>query len=226
MTTKPGEIQKMQEFASMHASEYRVVDKVVYLEVDPRLDFEKGVGHLIAVGLSEFQFNTAHQGDKMAGLKINVDMTYSIFDIAAMLGSLAKQELALKTPTAVTVLSPETKEAPPQRKSELINLDSAVSAIQKGLRSDSVRQPSGTKLLGFINAYYRTRDHGFITAQTGESYFFGLTGIADGELRDRLLALPNLDWGASVDGTVEFQDVGKTRPNARYPEAKAVRLAK
>ena len=77
---------------------------------------------------------------------------------------------------------------------------------------------------GFINAYYRTRDHGFITGQDGSSYFFKLMGVSYGKLRDRLLALPQLDWGAPVEGTVEFANGGKTIPHAKYPEAKNVRL--
>ena len=230
VTTRPGEIQKMQEFAAVHASEYRVVDKVIYLEVDPRLDFEKGVGHLIAVGLSEFQFNTAHQGDKMAGVKINPDMTYSVFDISLMLSNLAKAELESRSVTPALAATAEVKTQPPPLAAEKpkpsIDFSLAASALQKGMRGDTSGGPNLPKIQGFINAYYRTRDHGFITGQNGESYFFGLAGVADGALRDRLLALPDVDWGASVEGTIEFQDVGKTRPNARYPEAKAVRLAK
>jgi hypothetical protein len=221
VTTRAGDTAKMREFASIHSTDYRVVDKVVYLEVDPNLDFEKGVGHLIATGLSEFQFNTAHQADKMAGIKINGDMTFSIFDISTMLSGLAKAEIAMRSTPSET-LAPNPQEQAPVK--PILDLRSATTGLREAMTGQSKPQPP--KVTGFINAYYRNRDHGFITDQTGESFYFELKDVSDGQLRDRLLALPQIDWGAAVEGTVDFQNAGKTRPNARYPQAKGIRFAK
>ena len=233
VTTMTGNMQKLQEFVSVHASEYKVVDKAVYLEVDGALDFEKGVGHLISAALSDFQFNSARLSETIAGIKINRDMTYTLYDVSAMLSSLAQGEMQGRAVTAATngatsSASSSASAATAVVKSAVVpvaDLSDAAREIKTALQ-DSTKPVERPKLQGFINAYYRTKDHGFITSQTGDAYFFALNGVADGLLRDKLLALPSIDWAASVDGTIEFEVAGKTRPTARYPEAKVLRLVR
>ncbi len=243
VTTMTGNMQKLQEFVSVHASEYKVVDKAVYLEVDGALDFEKGVGHLISSALSDFQFNAARLSESIAGIKINRDMTYTLYDVALMLASLARGEMqgravataatngmvihpstaaSTTASTATSSVSSVVRSAPP---SAVADLADAARELKNAME-DTTKPVERPKLQGFINAYYRTKDHGFITSQTGDAYFFALNGVADGLLRDKLLALPSIEWAASVDGTIEFEVAGKTRPNARYPEAKVLRLVR
>lgn len=223
VTLQLRDIRKLQEFVAVNSKEYRVVDKVVYLEMDPNLDFEKGVGHLVSVGLSEFQFNAQHLNEKMLGLRINGDMTYTVFNIAETLSILAAEEMKARAATS-TQEAAERKTSTPvtsQKSENPVDIASAVrdiNCILKGVPKPSPRR----KPQGFINCYFRNRDYGFITAQTGETYFFGLVGVADGQLRDKLLALPSLDWAATVDGTVEFDVVGKARPDAKYAEVKGL----
>ena len=229
VTTMTGNMQKLQEFASVHASEYKVVDKAVYLEVDGALDFEKGVGHLISAALSDFQFNAARLSETIAGIKINRDMTYTLYDVSSMLSTLAQGEMRARTVSAASTngTSPHSPTPVPEALRTVAVVDlPEVAREMKSAMQDITKPVERPKLQGFINAYYRTKDHGFITSQTGDSYFFGLNGVADGQLRDKLLALPSIDWAASVDGTIEFEDIGKTRPNAKYPEAKMLRLAR
>ncbi len=236
VTTMTGNMQKLQEFVSVHASEYKVVDKAVYLEVDGALDFEKGVGHLISAALSDFQFNSARLSETIAGIKINRDMTYTLYDVAAMLANLAQGEMQGRAVAAATngtassssSASSSASAAMPVVRSAPVavaDLSDAAKEIKTAMQ-DTTKPVERPKLQGFINAYYRTKDHGFITSQTGDAFFFALNGVADGLLRDKLLALPSIEWAASVDGTVEFEVAGKTRPNARYPEAKVLRLVR
>ena len=231
VTTMTGNMQKLQEFAQVHTSEYKVVEKAVYLEVEGALDFEKGVGHLISAALSDFQFNSARLGEALAGIKINRDMTYTLYDVASMLASLAQTEMrsrAVATPSANGSAPAPARQVTQVVKAvpdEVADLPEAARGIKSALQ-DNTKPIERPKLQGFINAYYRTKDHGFITSQIGDSYYFTLNSVADGQLRDRLLALPSIDWGASVDGTVEFEDIGKTRPLAKYPEARMLRLAR
>lgn len=234
VTTMTGNMQKLQEFVSVHTGEYKVVDKAIYLEVDGALDFEKGVGHLISAALSDFQFNSARLSETIVGIKINRDMTYTLYDVASMLANLAQGEMlgrasaatssngtATRVPHSVSAASTMLMRTPVA----IVDLPDAAKEIETALL-DSTKPVERPKLQGFINAYYRTRDHGFITSQTGDAFFFKLNGVADGLLRDKLLALPSIDWAASVEGTIEFEVAGKTRPDARYPEAKVLRLVR
>ncbi len=223
VTERCDDLDKLREFNAVHSNGFQVVDRVLYVEVESS-DFERGVGHLLSTAISSFQFDSRFSGKQRCGVRVLSNMTYEFFDIDQKLKTVsAKQTTSsvLATKDLSAIQSPEANPIPPLKPSEISLVTEKLNQHLKGATASGPNPPA---VQGFINAYYRTRDHGFISGQDGSSYFFRLFGVSDGKLRDRLLALPQQEWGAVVEGTVEFINAGKTIPTAKYPEAKNVRL--
>lgn len=209
-------LTKLQDFFRIHTEGFEVVDRVLYLEMDQKVNFERGGGHVIATALSQFIFDSAWQTKRIAGVKIHDNLSYEFFDLAERIASLSRPSVSRPSANQTPLIGETVATIPRASAPAVVD----TSLLQSAMRGEAIKP----RIAGYVNAYYPIKNSGFITAQDGLTYFFHRNDVADEGLRDRILALPFHDYGMPLEGCVEFIDGGMTKPGAKYPQAKAIRL--
>jgi hypothetical protein len=227
VTTRLDDVAKQREFIEAQKNQsLAVTQKTLYMELSEDVDIEFGGTIAVVSALLEFRLNRAYANERLAAVRIFGDSSYQFYDLRERVRQLhARMEQAANA-------EPKRPEQPMEaRRTDSGKLDVApLNKVKESVRPDvpAAHAPDpaqqGGEHRGLLEVYYRQGGHGFI--QTGdETYFFHINFVADPDLRQRLNDLPLVSAQTPVNAAVLFRDAGKTKPQARYKEARDVRLA-
>lgn len=228
VTTRLDDVAKQREFIDAQKNQsLAVTQKTLYMELSEDVDIEFGGTIAVVSALLEFRLNRAYANERLAAVRIFGDSSYQFYDLCERVRQLhARMEQQAANAEPKRPQQPADPRRPDSPKAAVEPFD----RLKENLRPDVPAPPSadpaqqGAEHRGLLEVYYRQGGHGFI--QTGdETYFFHINFVADPELRQRLNDLPLVGAQTPVNAAVLFRDAGKTKPHARYKEARDVRLA-
>lgn len=81
LTPKLDDSPRMNEFVEGNTGEAKLVDRVLYIEVDPALQLDGPGGDLVAFVIRQFQMDRSWQNHDAAGARLFSNMTYEMFNI-------------------------------------------------------------------------------------------------------------------------------------------------
>lgn len=81
MTSKLDDHARMSEFVETNTGEARLVDRILYIEVDPALQLEGPGGDMVAFVIRHFQMDRSWQHTDAAGARLFSNMTYEMFNL-------------------------------------------------------------------------------------------------------------------------------------------------
>jgi hypothetical protein len=201
VTGKLDDYEKQEEFLSANVSTAGI-PKLLYMEIGNRIDLEAGGANLVIAVIMNYQFNAAYADIRIAGVSITDDLKYQFFHVPERAKQL--REKADKQEWDRVKAAPGASDPIHDRASGGDNIVT--------VRTGSVR------------TYFRQGGNGFIHDRAGNTFFFHISHVSDPELREVLNELPYTTGAANLNRSVRFDDVGRTRPGARYPEGRNVRL--
>ena len=200
ITLRLNDPAKLQQFDQANCDERRVTERALYIELSGGIDLDTGGSLAVFNVLSSFVFDRHYMGVKVMGALINNDLTYSFFDVKERATELIlAAEKATRGPTV-----PVTKQ-----------LTSTLQAVMTGQRAE---------LAGYVHAFSRAKNIGFITGANGCTYFFSRNAVIDDRLDIRLNSLPYSERPLPTQLPVRFADLGKQRGDEKYNSAGRVEL--
>ena len=200
ITQKLNDPDKLHHFYQATCGEQRVTERAIYIELSPGLDLDRGGGLALFIVLASFAFDQQYANIKAIGGVINKDCSYSFFDLKERTTALiVAAEKAARGPAV-----PVTKQ-----------LTSTLQAAMTGQLAT---------LSGYIHAFSRSKNIGFITGANGSTYFFSRNAVIDDRVEIRLNSLPYTEKPLPTDIPVRFADVGQKRDDARYNSARQIEL--
>ena len=202
VTGRSDDYEKQEEFLAANQTTVGI-PKLLYLELGNRIDLEAGGANLVIAVIMNYQFNSAYADIRIAGATITDDMRYQFFHIPERAKQLREKADKVEWERAKAVPLPAD-----------LGLD----------RSNHSNGTAPIVRTGSIRSYFRQGGNGFIHDRAGNTFFFHISHVADPELRDALNELPYVSGAANLNRPVRFDDVGRTRPGARYPEGRNVRM--
>lgn len=219
ITTKLDVLEKQEEFLRANQAS-RVTTKALYLELTDRIDLDDGGALAVLSAILEFQFNRSFANVKLTAARVYDDLTYQFYDLPARVKQLREraEEQQWKSELAGNSISPRDKFLP-----------GGLAASESGgtTPSNSPGPPrSAADCTGLIDSYVRQGGHGIIQGEGENRFFFHISHVQDDDLRDQLNALPYSTAPARLAVGVAFINAGFTKPGARYPEAREVRVRK
>lgn len=194
ITTNLDEVEKQDEFARINTNS-RVTQKSLYLELSPKVDLEAGGGLAVLATLMEFQFNRAYANERLGAVRIYDDLTYQFYDLPARVRQLRQKALEQTRATQVPG-------AP---------------------RAAAGNGHDGTSITGILHTYLPHKRCGFIEAEPEGTFYLYIDSVVDPALRGELESLPDTGAPTHIEIPIHFVNAGKTRDDARYPEAKNAR---
>ena len=81
MTPKLDDSARISEFLAANSGETRLVDRILYIEVDPALQLDGPGGDMVAFVIRQFQMDRSWQHLDAAGARLFANMTYEIFNL-------------------------------------------------------------------------------------------------------------------------------------------------
>jgi hypothetical protein len=200
----------MSEFLSAQTAPRPIVDRALYIEVDPSVPLDEGGVDLVALALKNFQADRKLQTQNVLGVRIYDDMTYEFFDLAEDIRKSVDQKTLQTVATKVV-----TTEKPQSSKQE-IEIDS--DALSRALLGD---KSAGKEMRGILNSYRPSRGFGMATGHDGNSYFVHVYSIVDPDLKERLARYSG-ETPVNLEMPIAFVDGGRTKEHVKYNEAKQV----
>ena len=200
VTQKLNDPDKLQHFYQATCDEQRVTERAIYLELAPGLDLDHGGGLAVFIVLAAFAFDQQYANIKAIGGVINKDCSYSFFD--------------LKERTTELILAAEKAARGPA-----VKVTSQLAQTLQGAITGQVEMMSG-----YVHAFSRAKNIGFITAVNGSTYFFSRNAVIDDRLEVHLNGLPFTEKPLPIQLPVRFADLGKQRGDAKYNSAGRVEL--
>jgi hypothetical protein len=191
-------IDKQQSFIEANAGA-RVTPRSVYLELSENVDLEAGGCRLILTVLMQFQFDKAYANERIVGVRIHDDLTYQFYDLTGRVKQLREREEQRRKAQEAAVESARPR-------TPLVSTAAAPGLME-----------------GTLYAYLPHKRFGFIQTDGRGTFYIYIESIVDPALRAELESLPPTGFPAHVEIAVTFTDAGRTRPDAKYPEAKNVR---
>ena len=211
ITTKIDQLEKQEEFLRANQTS-RVTTKALYLELSEKLDLEDGGALAVLSVILDFQFNRSYLNLRLSAARVYEDCTYQFYDLPARVKQLRErfdeQQWRIETTAAPT----------PGRA-----LVTPITNVPNGTFPTAGPAPSAI-LSGIVNSYVRQGGHGVINGEGEDRYFFHISHVADETLREHLNGLPYSTTAVPLQISVAFVNAGFTKPGARYPEARAVRI--
>ncbi len=231
ITTKLDQLEKQEEFLKANQAS-RVTTKALYLELSDKVDLEDGGALAVLSVILDFQFNRSYSNVRLSAARIYDDLTYQFYDLAARVKQL--HERADEQHWRIEQASPGAARS--FGASSVTPIDSATTA--SGVRSVpavpvpfspaapvSFSSAAATHACaGVVTSYVRQGGHGVIQGEGETRYFFHVSHVADEALREHLNGLPYATTPIALELAVIFSNAGLTKPGARYPEARGVRL--
>src|ERR1700761_555553 len=104
MTAKLDDHARMGEFVETNTGEGRLVDRILYIEVDPALQLDGPGGDMVAFVIRNFQMDRNWQNSDAVGARLFSNMTYEMFN-------LHEQTAASRSRGATTAI-PQVASAP------------------------------------------------------------------------------------------------------------------
>jgi hypothetical protein len=200
VTERVNSCEKLQEFHQTHSNDKRVTERAVYIELSPGLDLESGGSLAVFNALTCVAFNKQYADRKIIGVTIDNDLTYSFFVVEERTTELIlAAEKAARGPAV-----PVTKQ-----------LTSTLQTAMSGQLA---------KVAGYVHAFSRAKNIGFITAANESTYFFSRNAVIDDRLDIRLNSLPYSEKPLPTQLPVRFADLGRQRGDAKYNSAGLVEL--
>ena len=92
ITSKLDDSARANEFVEANSGEGRLVDRILYIEVDPALQLDGPGGDLISFVIRQFQMDRSWQNLDAAGARLFGNMTYELFSLRE--GSGRKRDTA------------------------------------------------------------------------------------------------------------------------------------
>src|ERR1700761_8724411 len=86
MTPKLDDTARMSEFVDTNTGEGKLVDRILYIEVDPALNLEGPGGDMVAFVIRHFQMDRSWQHTDAAGARLFSNMTYEMFSLREAAG--------------------------------------------------------------------------------------------------------------------------------------------
>jgi hypothetical protein len=165
VTGYPDQGDKMNEFFQINKNSL-VVDKVLYMEFDPKVDLENGGGTAALYSIADIAYNRSNQS-KVGAVRIFDDLTYEFFNIEERIASLraAKQQAQQQAQQLLTPTPPMPKPiavvpaVPKNGNAKSVQIAAAVEQINRVLRGETPPPnptPGNTleKVPGIIREYY------------------------------------------------------------------------
>ena len=81
ITSKLDDSASMGEFLNINTGEGRLVDRILYIEIDPSLQLDGPGGDMVSFVIRQFQMDRSWQGLDAAGARLFGNMTYEIFNL-------------------------------------------------------------------------------------------------------------------------------------------------
>ena len=239
ITTKLDQLEKQEEFLRANQAS-RVTTKALYLELSDKLDLEDGGALAVLSVILDFQFNRSYVNVRLSAARVYEDMTYQFYDLPARVKQLHErmEEQQWKTEIAASGggLAPATVRERPSGTVTTISSGAApgfataagsAPAMSGAASPARVAVPSQAHdIAGTVESYVRQGGHGVIQGPGEDRYFFHISHVTDEELRDHLNALPYSTSPAHLELSAVFVNAGFTKPGARFPEARNVRIRK
>ncbi len=212
ITQRVNAFEKMSEFLQAQESGRSIVDRAIYIQVDPGVPLDEGGVDLVALVLRQFQADRQLQSSKVLGAHIYDDITYEFFDLKKAIASHVQHRTNSERPVVGTTDGKQVKA--PEAASD-VNLDA--EALSRALMGDK----GSKEMRGILNTYRPSRGFGMATGRDGNSYFVHIYSIVDMDLRDRLSRYSG-EAPVNLEIPISFVDGGKTKDHVRYSEAKQV----
>ena len=149
------------------------------------------------------------------------DLSHQFYNLGERVKQLhrqaAEQQIKTQSPTVESITKLRGQWQPPRPVPAKPGSPAAPGAA--GPPVDAAAGP----IDGILVAFLPSKGFGFIETDSQGTFFVYVNSIVDAALRAQLESLAATSGQASVAIGVSFQDAGKTRPDAKYPEAKNVR---
>ncbi len=81
ITSKLDDSSRMSEFLEINTGDGRLVDRILYIEIDPSLQLDGPGGDMVSFVIRQFQMDRSYQGLDAAGARLFANMTYEIFNL-------------------------------------------------------------------------------------------------------------------------------------------------
>lgn len=195
VTGKPDEVEKMEEFLAVQQANH-VTSKAMYLELEPNVNLEEGGAFSALAAMLAFQFDRQYSQVRLIAVRILSDLNFVFYDLEERIRQLRQRlrEEAAAKPSAI----PTSPAAPAAKSAQEVD--------------------------GMVTNYLRDKGFGFIEADEQGKFYFHIKSVIDERLREYLQAVPAGGIPAAPNCPICFTSVGRTRPDALYPEARNVRL--
>ncbi len=196
VTQKLDDMGKISEFLSANQTASRVADRIVYLEIESGFD-EKHVGESVFALLRQIQLDQNIRGVETVYVRLCSDLTYRIENLRKHVEAYVQEKKAAVKPA--------------------VAIDS--HALAQAMRGEKpIVAPPKEAVEAVMTNYSPGKGIGFATTKNSEVFFIHISNIVDPSLRERLIAYSGTN-DVKLDQPVAFRNGGRTRPDARYPEA-------
>ncbi len=81
ITSKLDDSSRANEFVEANSGEGRLVDRILYIEIDPALQLDGPGGDLVSFVIRQFQMDRSWQSLDAAGARLFGNMTYELFSL-------------------------------------------------------------------------------------------------------------------------------------------------
>ncbi len=198
VTQKLDDMGKITEFLSVNQTAFRVADRIVYLEIENGFD-EKHIGESVFALLRQIQLDQSVRTVETIYVRLCSDLTYRIENLRKHIETYVQEKKAAAVKPSVAIDG---------------------QALAQAMRGDKppVVPPPREAVEAVMTNYNPGKGIGFATTKNGEVFFIHISNIVDPSLRERLIAYSGAN-DIKLDQPVAFRNGGKTRPDARYPEA-------
>jgi hypothetical protein len=208
VTGRLNDYQKQEEFQAACQANSKI-SKSLYMEIADRVDLDSGGGWLAISAIMNYQFNAVYRDSRTMGTVIQNDNTYGFFDLSERVAKLkhAAQVGLLPRPAAAAASA----------------AGSANGTYSLGDKlAQAVVKTSPDLHEGAVTSYVREKGFGFIRAESNVTYFFNIKFVTDDRLREELNSLP-FGFSGEIIRPVQFSDMGFTKSEAKYKEARDIR---
>lgn len=220
ITTKLDQLEKQDEFLKANQAS-RVTTKALYLELGERVDLDDGGALAVLSVILDFQFNRTYLNVRLAAARIYDDLTYQFYDLSARVKQLHERQDEQQAKLEPMPARPAVNAGPIPVVIPMPGPSMSATAFA-GARVPA----SAQEVLGVVQSYVRQGGHGVIQGPAEDRYFFHISHVNDEELRNYLNNLPYSTLPAQLEISTVFHNAGFTKPGARFPEARNVRIRK
>jgi len=220
VTTHLDSVDKQEEFLRLNLNS-RVTRKSLYLELSPNVDVEAGGGLAVLTVMAQFQLDRTYANERVVAVRIFDDLSHQFYNLAERVKQLHRQAMEQESKTQSATVESITKLREQWVAPRPVPAKPG-SPLAPGAAGGRVEAAPGI-VEGILVAFLPSKGFGFIETDAQGTFFVYINSIVDTVLRAQLEALPVTSGQANLSLGVSFQDAGKTRPEAKYPEAKNVR---